>query len=122
MKRILVVDDEWCLAQAIHAVLSEEGYHVQVAANGKEALAAMEKTLPDVVLTDFMMPTMDGGELLRRMRAHPTLRELPVIMMSAAPDPARKEELGPIKLMRKPFDITALLAELHHVTNGRSTR
>ncbi len=119
--RVLVVDDERCVAESIMDLLVDAGHDVRVTGNGREALDAMAASRPDVVLTDLMMPGMDGTELLRRMRVHPELRDLPVVVMSAVPHPARAEWPTHATWLRKPFSIDALLRELELV-DGRRAR
>src|SRR5260221_14336123 len=82
-KRVLVVDDEVVIADAIAAVLQDEGYEVVVAANGQEGLARAREARPDVILADVMMPVMDGEEMVRRLRAEAATATVPVIVMSA---------------------------------------
>jgi CheY-like chemotaxis protein len=84
MKTILVIDDEYALVEVLTNLLEEAGYRVVSAANGKDGLARVVKENPDLVITDFMMPIADGLELVRRMRALPDFREVPVVMMSAS--------------------------------------
>jgi CheY-like chemotaxis protein len=114
MNRVLIVDDERCLRDALAALLANEGYAVTVADNGRDALAKLRTIRPDVVLTDFMMPLMDGGELVCAIRADAALRDLKVLMMSAAPLPhcAGDED---VTVLRKPFDVDVLLGELRRL-------
>ena len=78
--RVLVVDDEQSLRKVLSATLQREGYEVQVAADGEEALAALERDGADVVVTDLVMPRMDGLTLLRKVvKAHP---DIPVIVVT----------------------------------------
>lgn len=84
MSRILVVEDEETLADAIQDVLQDAGFEVQVARNGLDALRKMEAGAPDVLLLDLMLPLLDGRGLLTRMRDQVHLRELPVVVMTSA--------------------------------------
>ena len=84
MAVVLVVDDEVGIANLLFDVLSDEGHRVLVAANGHEALKRAEEERPDLVITDFMMPVMDGGQLIRAMADEPDLKEVPVFLISSA--------------------------------------
>jgi two-component system, OmpR family, response regulator VicR len=83
MRRILFVDDDFAVAEVTRMVLEHEGYTVLVASNGEDAFHSAEAERPDLVITDFMMPIMNGGELVRRMRAEPQLEQIPIIMVTA---------------------------------------
>ncbi|MFL5294729.1 MAG: response regulator, partial [Myxococcales bacterium] len=78
--RVLVVDDEQSLRKVLAATLQREGYEVSVCANGEEAIAALDRDGADVVVTDLVMPKMDGLTLLRKVVArHP---DVPVIVVT----------------------------------------
>lgn len=112
MKTIFIVDDEYSIVESLTDLLVEEGYRVASAINGRDALAAISVQRPDLVLTDLMMPAMDGRQLIANMREDPALREIPVILMSAASLPRNLDEFAGIPVFRKPFQIDALLAEI----------
>ena len=82
-KQILLVEDTSVLAETIADSLRMEGFEVAITANGKHALEKIEKTAPDLVITDLLMPQMDGLEFTRRFRRDSRCRETPVIMISA---------------------------------------
>ena len=87
-------------------VLSDEGYRVLVAVNGREALKRAEEERPDLVITDYMMPIMDGAQLIRAIADHPDLKEVPVLLMSSAPEAAIQDKCsGYARYVRKPFRI-----------------
>ncbi len=106
----MVVDDESALVDALRAILEDEGYAVITAANGRDGLARIAETRPDLVLLDTMMPVLDGVGVIREMRASPETRSVPVILMSAGrptlPDAQRREI---VTFFQKPFDLEALL-------------
>ncbi len=83
MQRILFVDDDFAVAEVTRMVLEHEGFAVTICSNGEDALHAAEAERPDLVITDYMMPIMNGGELVRSLRADPLLRTVPVIMVTA---------------------------------------
>lgn len=99
----------------VKRLLSEQGYAVETALDGRAALAAVEQQQPDLVLTDVMMPQLDGFGLLRELRANQTTREIPIILLSArAGEEARIEglEAGADDYITKPFSARELLARV----------
>jgi DNA-binding response OmpR family regulator len=110
-KRILIVDDEFGLAEVVAAMLAESGHDADVALNGEAALARMAERPPDLVLLDVVMPLLDGPDVLRRMRAEAALAGIPVILMTSLPHliPADIESIHQGVLI-KPFKPAALLA------------
>ena len=109
MTAVLVVEDEPLLRDLVAEVLRDEGYDVVTAADGREAIDALEQERPQLVLMDVMMPTLDGRAAYRAMRARPDLPAVPVVLMSAAVGP---ERLDPTisAFLPKPFDLDDLLA------------
>ncbi|SDE06982.1 Signal transduction histidine kinase [Aquimonas voraii] len=112
--RVLVVDDNADLREWLRHSLSGR-YVVDVAASGRDALAALEAHLPDLVVTDWMMPDMDGIELLERMRRSEVFDGLPAIVLSARAeigDRIRGLDSGAVAYLQKPFRIDLLLAQI----------
>lgn len=109
MKTILVVDDEFSIVDAVCEILAWEGYKAVGAENGVAGLAALGREKPDLVLLDFMMPLMDGVQMLRAMRQHPEYRTIPVVMVTAAPQGLPRGEKLWDALLPKPFEIEQLL-------------
>jgi CheY-like chemotaxis protein len=106
---VLVVDDDRELRIGLCEILVEEGYSVASAVDGADALAHLdEPQIPDVVLLDLRMPNMDGFAFLERRSASPKLREIPVIVISATPDPAAMR-FSIAGVLTKPIDLVALL-------------
>ena len=119
MRTVLVVDDEFGTVEVLVAALEDTGYRVLTAANGRRALERLEENRPDLVISDFMMPLMDGAALVSAMRAKPSLRDIPVIMMSAAPEAALRKHLdGYAAFLRKPFRMPALLEIIDSIFEG----
>ena len=83
MPRILAVDDEPNIVRLIQVNLMRQGYQVETANNGVEALAKIRESMPDLLVSDVMMPEMGGFELLKNIRMDPALKDLPVIMLTA---------------------------------------
>lgn len=108
---ILVVDDEAGTVDVLHAVLSDAGYRVAGASNGREALEKMRASRPDLVLLDFVMPVLDGAETLRAIKQDARLSATPVIMMSGILESMiKRREKGYAAFLRKPFSLDELLA------------
>jgi CheY-like chemotaxis protein len=106
---ILVVDDDPAIAALIAEVLTDEGYTVRLAYDASSALAVIAAQVPDLVLTDLLLPGMSGLELLRMVRARGHA-DLPIILVTAAVD--RAADLirqGATACLLKPFDIDELL-------------
>ena len=114
MKKILVVDDEFDILTTWRLVLEMEGYEVSTASNGRTALDAARSNPPALVITDWMMPHMDGVELIRKLAASDGLGEVPVILMSAA---ANAPALEPphAQFRRKPFSIDDLIGAVRSI-------
>ncbi len=93
-------------------LLEMVGFTVRVATNGQLGLAQAREALPDLIVTDVMMPVMDGHALCRHLRADPRTATIPVIGMSAAYRPQPDDAFD--ALIAKPFDIPPLLALIHH--------
>lgn len=110
MLTVLVVDDEFGVAEVIAAILEDEGYRVITAVNGKQGLARAVESKPDMILLDVMMPIMNGPSMLRALKADPVLAAIPVVMMSSL-DPASVNAQceGHVGLLRKPFRATGIL-------------
>lgn len=107
MKTVLVVDDETDITGVLTEVLEEEGYRVITAHHGRAALDALRANHVDLVICDKMMPTMDGEEALRRLRADDQLSHTPVILMSAGPVDEETRTLAQA-VLRKPFGLDEL--------------
>jgi CheY-like chemotaxis protein len=106
MALVLVVEDEFAIAHLLEDVLTDEGHVVLVASNGRHALQIAAKQIPAIVLTDYMMPVMDGASLIKAMAADPTLKDVPVILLSSLPEETVALRCAGYALfIRKPFKI-----------------
>jgi DNA-binding response OmpR family regulator len=115
MSKVLVVDDIADNVKLLTYDLMDEGYEVEVAYDGPQALAAAKSGKPDVILLDVMMPGMDGIEVCRRLRADRELRDTPVIMVSARDadeDVVRGLDAGADDYVTKPFEMRIVLARV----------
>ena len=111
---ILIVDDNPDKLGLLEAAFSLAGYNITTATDGDEALAAIESYQPDLVITDVMMPRMNGYELAQRIRANPLTKFIPVIMQTAASkraeDLRRASEVGALGYITDPTDLDLMLA------------
>jgi len=114
-KRILVVDDIEDNVFLLQSMLTEEGYEVDSATNGKSALAKIEASPPDLVLLDAMMPGMDGYEVTRRIRQNKKLPFIPILLITAYENANVPEglNLGANDFIRKPIDYDELMARIN---------
>ncbi|HSS03020.1 MAG TPA: response regulator [Kofleriaceae bacterium] len=124
MWAVLIVDDEYGLAEMTAELLAMRGHKVATAINGRLALASIDQLRPDVILVDVMMPIMPGDEMVRRLKRDPALRDIPVIMMSAAGSEELDSDLLPViaGFLQKPFTFDELMRELHRVLPSGAAR
>ncbi|TDR94389.1 PleD family two-component system response regulator [Enterovirga rhinocerotis] len=121
--RVLIVDDVLTNVKLLETKLSAEYFEVVTASNGADAIAICEKGLCDIVLSDVMMPGMDGFEVCRRLKSSPTTAHLPVVMVTALDQPAdrlRGLDAGADDFLTKPVDDTALLARVRSLVRLKS--
>lgn len=104
---VLVVEDDPSIREAIGEILTDEGYPVALAQDGRQALALLEEVArPCLLLVDLIMPEMDGWELLQALSVHDRFATIPVVVMSAM---GQRNRLPPLPLIKKPIDLTILL-------------
>jgi CheY-like chemotaxis protein len=108
---VLIVEDEFAIANLLEMVLSEEGYRVVTAANGQQGLQRLAEGLrPDLVISDCMMPILDGPEMLRAMRESEDQRDIPCIIMSSMPEANVRERMDhDATFVHKPFSLRAMV-------------
>jgi CheY-like chemotaxis protein len=110
MQTVLVVDDEFGVAEVLQSILEDEGYRVGTAINGKQALARLTELTPDLIMLDYMMPIMDGTQTLAAIRGNATFSKIPIIMMSSLEEASVRETCtGYDVFLRKPFRAMAVL-------------
>jgi CheY-like chemotaxis protein len=115
-KLVFVVDDEQDLLDVTSFVLESEGFRVQTARNGAQALALLRAGMrPELVLLDMMMPVMNGWEFMDAIAQIPALRDLPVVVLTAA---GSVELPRATELLRKPFELSALVAIVERLASG----
>ncbi|MEQ1929118.1 MAG: phosphate regulon transcriptional regulator PhoB [Parvularculaceae bacterium] len=118
MTRVLVVEDEEALATLLDYNLKREGFEVEIAGDGEEALLRIEECAPDIVILDWMLPKISGIEVCRRLRAESGTRNLPVVMLTARSEEAdriRGLDTGADDYMTKPFSTNELTARMRAV-------
>ncbi len=112
---ILVVEDEAALLTLLRYNLEKHGFRVEEAADGQEALLRVAESPPDLVLLDWMLPSLSGIEVCRQLRRRPETRGLPIIMLTARTedrDAVRALDTGADDYVAKPFAMEALLARI----------
>jgi two-component system response regulator MprA len=108
--RVLVVDDDELIRDTLATALSDEGYTVRVASDGRAALSTLGEWRPDLIVLDLMMPIMDGPSFRAAQRTARGVEDIPVIVLSAAHNvQARAADLEAAAVFPKPFDLSALL-------------
>src|SRR5690349_4561074 len=112
---VLVVEDEAALLTMLRYNLEKQGFRVEEAADGQEALTRIAEMSPDLVLLDWMLPVMSGVEVCRQIRRRPAGHDLPVIMVTARTedqDAVRGLNTGADDYITKPFSMDALMARM----------
>ncbi len=121
---VLVVDDDPAIRGLVADALRGEGYVVDVAAHGREALEAMRANRPDTVVLDLMMPVMDGFAFLEACQQEQLCPDVPIVVISAVHDLLRRVENMPINAcIAKPFDLDDLVRTVGRFAqpNGRAS-
>jgi DNA-binding response OmpR family regulator len=117
-QRLLVVEDEAALAKVLQMRLQMEGFEVDVAGDGAEAMETIRARRPDLVVCDLMMPVMDGVEVTRAVKGDPELQAIPILILTALKSEKEMEELrrlGAEAFASKPYDGKALTAQIREL-------
>lgn len=124
--RVLIVDDTPANIHTLTAMLKEKGYQISVATNGRQALDAVKRIRPDLILLDVMMPEMDGFETCAQLKASSEFHDIPIIFLTAKTDTediVHGFELGAVDYVAKPFNSHELLARVNtHLSIDRLRR
>lgn len=119
---LLVVEDNSDILRLLDTTLSFKGYRVVTARNGNEALEAIQKERPAVIITDILMPQMDGFSLVHRLRLNPDTRDIPVVFLSATyvtpEDKSFALTLGVIQFIEKPVNFEEFLPAIEDLVTG----
>lgn len=122
MSRVLIVDDSETVVNFLRMILEGEHYEVDTAFNGTDGLAKVHESLPDLVITDSIMPGMDGLSLLHALRSDPATEAIPVIMLTSG-DPHDPDHLvrdpQPDAFVKKSADLSQLLSEVREALSRR---
>jgi len=124
MPLVLVVEDEAALATMLRYNLEKQGFRVDEAVDGQEALTRIAEAQPDIVLLDWMLPVISGIEVCRQIRRRPQTRDLPVIMVTARTedqDSVRGLNTGADDYIIKPFSMETLLARMRALLRRSGT-
>ena len=122
--KILLVDDEPGLREAVQAYLEDSHFNVDVASNANEGWDILEKNLPDLVITDVMMPQVDGYQFLKKLREEPRFKALPVVFLTAkgmTTDRIQGYQAGCDAYLSKPFDPEELVAIVNNLLERRAS-
>lgn len=115
-KTIMIVDDELNILVPLQFLMEQNGFRVVLAQSGRDALEALEKSKPDLILLDIMLPDLDGYEIFQMIRANPAWDEVKVIFLTAKNrdgDIAKGLNLGVDAYVTKPFSNAELLAAVN---------
>lgn len=122
-RTILIVDDEFGILEVLESILGDAGFAVVSAINGQDALTRMQKTVPDLVIVDFMMPLLDGAGVIKAMRADKRLRAVPVLLASALPEKTISERCNSYNVfLRKPYKTERLMEEISRLLDSAPPR
>ena len=114
MKTILLIDDESSIVEVLARLLEDEGFALLTASSGRAALERVTERVPDLIITDEMMPLMRGSDLFRALRKLPALLDVPIILISAVAM-ATAADLPWAARLSKPFEFDQLLREIRRV-------
>lgn len=117
---IIIVEDDPLVGEISRSILVSGGYAVQLVPDSREALAAIKKALPKLVITDIMMPGITGIDICKMIQAEPSLRQVKVMVMSAKSFEAEKNRarmFGAVQFLTKPFSEKILLNAVHKLLN-----
>jgi CheY-like chemotaxis protein len=114
----LVVDDSMLIRHTVCRFLEERGFAVESAANGQDALEALERMSPDLIITDMQMPKMDGSELIDALKNSPKTATIPVIILAGKQSGFEKAQKRADFTISKDIDITEQLAKALQLTLG----
>jgi len=120
-KTVLIADDEPNIVAAIEFLLKQRGYDVHIAQDGGEALRAIERVLPDLIVLDVMMPQTSGYEVCQAIRSRPDWRHIKVVMLSAKGRDAEVNKgmaMGADLYVTKPFSTRDLMAKIEALLAG----
>ena len=119
--KVLIAEDSMTQAMQLQNILEKNGYDVSVASNGSEALQSIKKDIPLIVITDIIMPEMDGYELCRRIKSNELYRDISVILLTSLSQPQAvilAMQCGADKFITKPYSENNLLSTIQHLNES----
>ena len=119
---ILVVDDEANIRELLTQEFSDAGYHVETATNGREAIAAVRRSRPDLIVLDVMMPEMNGFDVAAVLKNDPTTLDIPIVIVSIVQDKERGFRIGVDRYLTKPIDTELLFREVGTLIEQKKSR
>ena len=122
---ILIVEDSPTQALQLQSLLEESGYKVSVATNGAEGLSCLKEEKPDLVISDIVMPEMDGYELCRKIKADNDLKSIPVLLLTQLTEPEdiiKGLDVGADNFVTKPYNPKLLLSQIEYILINRTMR
>lgn len=125
MAKILVMDDDPIIVSFLSNLLTDNGYEVLTAEDGNTGLQMARREKPDLIVSDLVMPFLDGFEILREIKSDPSMKEIPVIVISMKEkerDIVRGFDLGAEDYIIKPFGAHELLARVRRALRGAAER
>ena len=121
--RVLVVEDDDDLRGMLEDTLTDAGFSVRGASHGAEALRLLQHEIPNVIVLDLMLPWVNGIEVLATVRQQPHLLNVPVLVVTGTVTSAFDlRSFGPLRVLRKPLDVEALVPTIHDLLNDVSTQ
>src|SRR6187401_3657862 len=119
--KILIVDDDDSIRSLLQQELGDAGYSIEEARNGKEALAAVRKQRPDLIILDIMMPEMNGFDVAAVLKNDPQTMDIPIVILSIVQDRDRGFRLGVDRYLTKPIDTDLLFKEVGALIEQRKS-
>ena len=113
-KRVLIVDDDASILEALELTLDSFGYETKTLSDGADIYRAVETYKPDVIILDLLLSGEDGTEICKKLKLNKRTKQIPVIVVSAHPDLAKLSKAsGANDYLEKPFDLDALYSKVH---------
>jgi DNA-binding response OmpR family regulator len=124
MAKVLIVDDDHAILEAMQIAIEDEGYDVMTVADGNSAAAKAKEFLPHIILLDLLLSGKDGTEIIGLLREQPETKGIPVILLSAHPTAAETaKKCGATDFLAKPFDVDELLDKVAtHIRQDNSEK
>ena len=122
-RKILLVDDEAGFAELLRDLLSMDGYEVVVASDGVEGLQKLESYTPDIIISDVVMPRMNGFDMFRKIKSSPQTASIPFLFISGFQDPRVLDEarkIGVFGILQKPIDVEQIEFRLKELLRQHS--